>query len=168
MVFEVVVDHRGGDIEAGREITHREPVDADLVDDLPADGSWMDRVVAMAVSLTDHAGDHANASSWVMTAYARRGPMLRLHETMLEVMTSAGLTLEHAIVIKAAVLRMCIGHLVLERAAPHASAASLSPIDYPLTIAAQPIIDATDRRDQFERTLTATVTALAIPPSLIN
>jgi hypothetical protein len=44
---------------------------------------------------------------------------------------------------------------------PHEDAGSLSKHDYPLTIAAQPIIAVTDRREELRRSLRVRIEALA-------
>jgi AcrR family transcriptional regulator len=134
---------------------------ARILADVPGDGSPYERLTAMLVSLVDHAGAHPGASSWAITAYARRAPMLALHESMLELIVGSGLTLAQAIFVKAALLRYCIGHLVLEQADPIDDLETLSAELYPRTIRAQPIIDATDRRQQVRTALDAMIPALA-------
>jgi AcrR family transcriptional regulator len=133
---------------------------ATILADVPPTGTPRARLTAMLVSLVDHAAAHPGASSWAITAYARRAPMLALHESMLELLTGEGLSLAQAISVKAALLRYCIGHLVLEQAEPRDSVDVLPVERYPLTIAAQPIIDETDRRRQFSAALDVMLTAL--------
>jgi AcrR family transcriptional regulator len=133
---------------------------ATILADVPNDGTPHERLAAMLVSLVDHAGAHPGASSWTITTYARRAPMLALHESMLELLSIDGLTLGQAIFVKAALLRYCVGHLVLEQADPIDDLETLPAELYPRTIAAQPIIDATDRRQQVRITIAAMIPAL--------
>jgi TetR/AcrR family tetracycline transcriptional repressor len=133
---------------------------ATILADVPVRETPRVRLTAVLVSLVDHAAAHPGASSWAITAFARRAPMLALHESMLELLAEEGLTLAQAISVKAALLRYCIGHLVLEQAEPRGDVDALSVERDPLTIAAQPIIDETDRRRQFSAALDVMLTAL--------
>jgi AcrR family transcriptional regulator len=127
----------------------------------PTDGAhWHDRIVSMLLELTDQAHAYPKATAWVITTYARRGPMLRLHEEMLRCMREGGIEFERAITIKFSCLRLCVGHLTLG-AAEEFDLSEIDPDRFPMTVAAQPIIEETDPRAQLVTSLRATISALS-------
>jgi AcrR family transcriptional regulator len=131
-----------------------------IVSDSAGDGPWDVRLTALLTTMVDQAAAHPATAAWIITTYARRPPMLQLHEAMLEILTDAGFTPEDAVQIKGAMLRLCIGHLMLREAAPGHEWRKLPKNSFPCYRAAGPALDAFDPAAHFRLALDALLVGL--------
>ena len=131
-----------------------------IVADADPAGDWRRRLGSLLHSLVEHSMAHPAASVWAITTYARREPMLQLHEAMLAVLDEAGFPPEEAVRTKGILLRFCVGHLVLHEAAAGPGWQSVSPDRFPRYRAAGPALEATDPAALFTTGLTALLDAL--------
>jgi AcrR family transcriptional regulator len=132
-----------------------------IVADAPRVGSWQGRLRALLTAMVDAAIAHPTASAWAITAYARRPPMLRLHEAILVILDDAGFSPEAAVHVKGALLRFCIGHLALHEAAPGHEWRRLSRRAYPRYRATGPALDTFDEAEHFRVGLGALLKGLS-------
>ncbi len=135
-----------------------------IVGDAPHDGPWDVRLKGLLTTMVDQAIAHPTASAWAITAYARRPPMLRLHEAILVILDDAGFTPEAAVHVKGAALRFCIGHLALQEAAPGHQWRRLPKNAFPKYRAAGPALDAFDPAEHFRLGLDALLVGLTSGP----
>lgn len=134
---------------------------ATIVADAPDEGDWVTRLQGLTISLVDHAADLPSSSLWAITEFAHRPPMLRLHEAILDILLGAGLTVEAAVRIKGAVLRLCVGHLALQSVEPGHEWHQLPGEQFPRYRRAGPTMDTIDRRGLFIDALDALLAGLA-------
>lgn len=83
------------------------------------DAAWQDRVRAIAAGVVRSADAHPGAFTWVFTTYAKRPPLSRIDEALLEVLLGAGFDLRGALVAKGAFWRFLVGHLGLATVPSH-------------------------------------------------
>jgi TetR/AcrR family tetracycline transcriptional repressor len=81
-------------------------------------GSWREQLEALLVTMVEEASSHPPTIAWLITEYARRPPVLQIHERILAILHDAGFAPEAAIRTKGTLLRFCAGHLILNVAAP--------------------------------------------------
>jgi AcrR family transcriptional regulator len=122
---------------------------ATIVSDAPRRGDWRSQLRDLLATMVDQALAHPTASAWAITAYARRPPMLRLHEAILEILADAGFDVAAAVQVKGAVLRFCIGHIVLNEAAPGHAWRRLPKGSFPHYRATGPALDHFDASEHF-------------------
>lgn len=94
-----------------------EQVASTIVEESKASGAWQDQIRALLTMMVEHAAAHPSTIAWVITEYARRPPVLRIHERILSILHSAGFLPGEAVRIKGTLLRYCTGHLMLGIAA---------------------------------------------------
>jgi AcrR family transcriptional regulator len=137
---------------AGREELLESVVDrvcGRIIDPVPAEGPWDDRLRALMSALVDEACAHPAVATWTITNYARKRPVLRIHELMLSILRSAGFDAATAMEIKGVLLRFCVGHLALRAAADGPRWDELPDDEFPEHQAAGPAIDAFDPEANF-------------------
>jgi AcrR family transcriptional regulator len=120
-----------------------------IIDPVPAEGPWDDRLKALMGALVDQACAHPAVATWTITNYARKRPVLRIHELMLSILRGAGFDAETAMAIKGVLLRFCVGHLTLRAAADGPRWDELSDDELPEHQAAGAAIDAFDPEANF-------------------
>lgn len=120
-----------------------------IIDPVGADGPWDDRLRALVGALVDEACAHPAVATWTITNYARKPPVLRIHELMLAILRQAGFDAEVALQIKGVLLRFCVGHLTLRAAADGPHWDELADDEFPEHRAAGPAIDAFDPEANF-------------------
>ncbi|GAA4068565.1 MULTISPECIES: TetR/AcrR family transcriptional regulator [Actinomadura] len=86
---------------------------AAIVAEAPREGGWRDRLRGLLTVLVERASRHPRASVWAITEYARRPPVIRLHDAMLSILLDAGFTPARAVHLKGAAMRLVVGHLVI-------------------------------------------------------
>jgi AcrR family transcriptional regulator len=95
-----------------------EHVATGIVAGCPDEGEWQGRLMALLTTMVVETGSHPSIVAWVLTEYAKRPPVLRIHEKILSILHTAGFEPEQAVRIKGTLLRYCAGHLILGIAAP--------------------------------------------------
>jgi AcrR family transcriptional regulator len=120
-----------------------------IIDPVPADGPWDDRLRALMDGLVDEACAHPAVATWTITTYARKRPVLRIHELILAILHQAGFDPETAMQVKGALLRYCVGHLTLRAAADGPHWRQLPADEFPEHRAAGSAIDAFDPEASF-------------------
>lgn len=120
-----------------------------IVAPVPPDGPWDERLRTLATAMVDEAGVHPAVATWVITNYARRPPVLRIHELILAVLHKAGFDPDAAMQIKGALLRYCVGHLTLRAASPGPHWRELPESEFPEHWAAGAAIDRFDPEANF-------------------
>ncbi len=123
-------------------------------------GDWQHRLSSLLESLIEHSMTHPSASAWAITSYARKEPMLRLHEAILATLADAGFPPPEAVRIKGILLRFCVGHLVLHESAPGHEWRTLPQDRFPHYRAAGPALDASRPADVFATGLALLIAAL--------
>ncbi|MGW4409066.1 TetR/AcrR family transcriptional regulator [Nonomuraea sp. NPDC004702] len=88
-----------------------------IVSQAPREGGWKDQLRGLMASMVRQSLEHPRASVWSITTYARRAPVMSLHEAIFGILLDAGFPPDQADHVKGAVLRVCVGHLVLHEAA---------------------------------------------------
>lgn len=94
---------------------------AEIAADLPAEGTWTARLREVLGRWYERTRRHPTAMGWAMTAYAKRPPVLRLHEAMLVALHEAGFDDDAALHVKGALMRYCLGHVVIRDLVPPGS-----------------------------------------------
>lgn len=120
-----------------------------IVAPVPPDGPRDDRLRALATAMVDEAGAHPAVATWVITNYARQGPVLRVHELILAILHEAGVDPDAAMQVKGSLLRYCVGHLTLRAAAPGPHWRELPEDEFPEHWAAGAAIDRFDPEANF-------------------
>jgi AcrR family transcriptional regulator len=133
---------------------------ARIVSEASTDGTWEERLRVLLTVMVEGAVAHPQASAWAIKAYARRPPMLRLHEAILAVLFEAGFTPEAAVHVKGALLRFCIGHISLNEAQPGHEWRRLPKTSLPHYRATGPALDAFDPAAHFRIGLDALLAGL--------
>lgn len=143
---------------------------AEIAADVPPSGSWTERLEHVLNRWYERTARHPAAMGWAMTAYVKRPPMLRLHEAMLEVLFDAGFDDDAALHVKAALMRFCLGHLVIgDLVKPGDDPfAGVPPDDFPLYRAAGPAHARFDPDEHFRVGLRALLDGLAASPLAPN
>ncbi|MFI9591874.1 TetR/AcrR family transcriptional regulator [Nonomuraea sp. NPDC052265] len=90
---------------------------SNIVSRAPREGGWKDQLRGLMDSMVRQSLEHPRASVWSITTYARRAPVMSLHEAIFGILLDAGFPPDQADHVKGAVLRVCVGHLVLHEAA---------------------------------------------------
>ena len=93
-------------------------VAAGIVAAAPSDGNWQSQIRSLLVTMVEHTSAHPATIGWVITEYAKRPPVIRIHERILSIFHTAGFTPEEAVTVKGILLRFCTGHLILSVSAP--------------------------------------------------
>lgn len=114
-------------------------VGGDIVASLPAGGDPLGRVRGLLEAVVAGSAAHPTAAAWALTTYARRPPVLQIHESLLAALRAAGLSTEAAVVAKGALVRLVVGHLVVQEAPPGRDWQTLSRREFPETRAAGPV-----------------------------
>ncbi|MEW9548337.1 TetR/AcrR family transcriptional regulator [Nonomuraea sp. NPDC050783] len=131
-----------------------------IVSETPGEGDWAERLRGLLISMVDHLSAHPRASAWAVTAYARRAPVLKLHDAILGVLLDAGFPADKAVRVKAAVMRLCVGHMVLNEAAGREEVA-YSAEEYPHYHAVEAAQRRSDQQQNFLFALDALLAGIA-------
>jgi AcrR family transcriptional regulator len=134
---------------------------AQIVSTAPASGSWDERLRGMLTAMVEYALAHPRAATWAIIAYARRPPMLRLHEAILMVLADAGFSPDASVHVKGALLRFCVGHITLNESAQGHEWRRLPKTSFPHYRATGPALDAFDPAAHFRIGLDALLAGLA-------
>jgi AcrR family transcriptional regulator len=89
---------------------------AAMVADAPTSGAWRERLRALLTGMVTRSLDHPAMTVWAITTYARKPPVVQLHDALREVLREAGFSKSDAEHAKGVLLRYCVGHLVLATA----------------------------------------------------
>lgn len=130
-----------------------------VLDPVPVDGAWDDRLRALMDRMADEASAHPAVVTWIITTSARRGPVLRIHELILTICREAGFAPDVAMAIKGSLLRHVVGHLTLRTAAPGPHWRQLPKGDFPEHWAAGAAIDCFDPEANFRAGVDALLAA---------
>lgn len=132
-----------------------------IVDPIPAEGPWDDRLRALMNALVDEASAHPAVVAWTITNYARQRPVLRIHELILAILHEAGFDADTAMQVKGVLLRFCVGHLTLRTAAAGPNWRQLPKREFPEHWAAGPAIDRFDSEATFRAGVDALLAGFA-------
>jgi AcrR family transcriptional regulator len=134
-----------------------------IIEPVPADGPWDDRLRTLMMAMVDQASVHPEVVAWTITNFARRRPVLRIHELILAIVHDAGFPPETAMEIKGALLRFCVGHLTLRGAAPGPNWRQLPKREFPEHWAAGEAIDSFDTEANFRAGIDVLLAGFAPP-----
>lgn len=134
-----------------------------IMEPVPPDGPWDDRLRTLMTAMVDQASIHPEVVTWTITNFARRPPVLRIHELILAIVHDAGFPSETAMAIKGALLRYCVGHLTLRAAAPGPSWRQLPEREFPQHRAAGDAIDRFDAEANFHAGVDVLLAGFAPP-----
>ena len=81
--------------------------------------SWQDQLRAIANGVIRAAAEHPRAFSWVFTTYAKRPPLAKIDEAILEVLMTGGFDGRDALLGKGLFWRFIVGHLSLAAMPAH-------------------------------------------------
>ena len=136
-----------------------------IADDLSSPGDWAATCRRALLNWVERAARHPRATGWAMTTYARRPPVLRIHEALLATLLDAGFTPAAALHVKGALMRFVVGHLVLdELSAGTAWRDELPPDAFPRYRSVADAVDAFDRAEHVTVGLDALLAGLAASP----
>jgi AcrR family transcriptional regulator len=135
-----------------------------IIEPVPTDGPWDDRLRTLMTAMVDQASAHPEVVTWTITNFAKRRPVLRIHELILAIVNDAGFPPETAMEIKGALLRYCVGHLTLRAAAPGPNWRQLPKRDFPEHWRAGDAIDKFDTEANFRAGIDALLAGFT-PPS---
>lgn len=128
---------------------------------VPTEGPWDERLRVLMESLVDEAAAHPAVATWTITHYARRPPVLRIHERILAVLHDGGVDPDTAMQIKGALLRLAVGHLTLRTADPGPPWRELPEREFPAHWTAGAAIDRFDSERNYRDAVDAILAGFA-------
>jgi len=136
-----------------------------IIEPVPADGAWDDRLRALMTAMVDQASAHPEVVTWTITNFSKRRPVLRIHELILAILHGAGFDPATAMEVKGALLRFAVGHLTLRGAAPGTNWRQLPKREFPEHWAAGDAIDKFDTEANFRAGVDALLDGFTPPVS---
>lgn len=137
---------------------------AEIVAELPAEGRWTDRLRTVLWHWHEKVAQHPVALSWAMVEYATRPPVLRFHEAVMEVLDDAGFDVDAALHVKGALMRYCLGHLMVDELRTGKDWHGVPESAFPHYRAAVPASERFDPAEQFRIGIDALLAGLAASP----
>jgi AcrR family transcriptional regulator len=134
---------------------------AEIVAELPARGHWTDRLRAVLGHWYERVAEHPVALGWAMVEYATRPPVLRFHEAVMEVLDDAGFEVDAALHVKGALMRYCLGHLMVDELRTEKDWRGVPEAAFPHYRAAGPASQRFDPAEQFRIGIQALLDGLA-------
>lgn len=117
------------------------------------EADWEERLRGIADGVIHAAQVHPGAFGWVFMTYAKRPPLVRIDEELLDVLVGAGFEHRDAMLAKGAFWRLVVGHLGLAALPAHIDPSTVERDDYPHIHAVADVSAALVPADYFARGL---------------
>lgn len=122
---------------------------------------WTDRIESALVAWYERTKLNPVAMGWMMGTYAFEPPMLRLHETLLEILAASGYSDDELLLLKGALLRIALGHFVIDEQRHGKPTADAVPAEFARYRSLSPAMDRFDVDEQFRRGVRAVLAGWA-------